>query len=265
MEALMWRRARRKGGAALGCKAVRGCGFGFVLLLSACGDPNTATKVVTVALKSDTTLVRGSETPRGGDTVLEVAHAGGEPSKVALLALPSEDGTATKDSIIGAIIEAIFDGSAWDGCDRSKILKPQYLSSVKLVVTPTESGVAAAQAALLSVKALSRGWWQGATWTRAHPFLSSGAWETPGGDLRDDVTPATGTTGSVGTQETIEFEVKDFVREDADGEIPGLYGFRVEGAAGADLELHSAQSSWGADYAPYLEFTYVGPCVRSTE
>jgi hypothetical protein len=113
---------------------------------------------------------------------------------------------------------------------------------------------------------LARGWWQGATWTRAHPFLSSGRWKTPGGDLVDGVAAVSGLHSDSGVLDTVEFEVKDWVTESIEeaklGEITALYGFRIEGASGADLAFHSAQSDWGESYWPQLKFTYTGPCVR---
>ncbi|MEO5667560.1 MAG: hypothetical protein ABIR96_05845 [Bdellovibrionota bacterium] len=229
--------------------------------LVACGPSNSVTRVVSVPIKSDTYIVSGSEKSNGGDESLKVS-TGASAQKVALVSLPSSDGSISEQSFTEAIVNAIFDGFFNSGCDSSKILKPQYLSDVTLVLTPLDE-TKAASAAQISIKPLARGWWQGATWTKAHPFLASGKWQSAGGDVMNGVTAVAGTTGT--GSKTIEFAVKDLVTESTTifewGSVTALNGFRVEAASGTSIDFHSAQSSWGESYRPHLDFTYTGPCL----
>lgn len=236
--------------------------LGLLAGLGACGAGDTVTEVVSVPIKSDTYVVSGSEKARGGEQTLVVSDASQKSN--ALIPLPSSDGEVSEDSFIQAVVDAIFEGIFGDGCDRSQILKPQYLTAVTLVLTPTESAMASL-AAQVSVRPLARGWWQGATWTRAHPFTSEGRWQTPGGDVLGSVAAIAGTAQSSGSLPTIEFDVKSLVTESASvfewGQITALNGLRVEASGGAELSFHSAQSDWGEGYRPHLDFTYTGPCI----
>jgi hypothetical protein len=233
-----------------------------LLGLAACGAGDTVTEVVSVPIKSDTYVVSGSEKARGGEKVLVVSDAAQKSN--ALVPLPSSDGEVSEDSFVQAVVDAIFEGIFGDGCDRSQILKPQFLTSVSLVLTPTDSAMTSL-AAQVSVRPLARGWWQGATWTRAHPFTSEGRWATPGGDVLGSISATSGTAGTSGAVPTIEFDVKSLVSESTSvfewGQITALNGLLVQASGGAELSFHSAQSDWGESYRPHLDFTYTGPCI----
>lgn len=226
--------------------------------LLACGD--SATRVVSVPITSDTYIVSGSEAMHGAEEILQIG--GGATLTHALLPLPSVDGEVGKESFVEAIVRAIFiDGFFNSGCDTSKILLPEYLTSVKLELTPITS-TDASLATQFTLRALGRGWWQGATWTRAHPFLSSGVWSAAGGDLLGGVSSVAG----VQSGNSVSFEVKDLVAESATttyewGRVPAIHGFRIESSSGTAVNFHSAQSAWGTGYTPEMVFTYTGPCV----
>jgi len=234
-----------------------------LVALSACGISDTVTEVVSVPINSDTYIVEGSDKTHGGEEVIEVSTSASEQF-YGLIPLPSSDGSKTAESFTSSIVESIFEGIFGDGCDRSKVLKPEYLTSVKLVLTPIDD-TASAQAAQISIRPLDRDWWQGATWTRAHPFTSAGRWDTPGGDVMDSVSAVAG----VQDLTQVTFDVKDLVAESTSlfewGNITALNGFRVEAASGVSMTFHSSQSSWSGSERPHLDFVYTGPCVPKTQ
>lgn len=236
--------------------------FGFVaglMALGACGISDTVTEVVSVPMDSDTYIVKDSEETHGGEEFIDVATNGDEQS-YGLIPLPSSDGSRSAESFATSIVESIFEGIFGQNCDRSKILKPEYLTSVTLVLTPTNATISA-QAAQMSLRPLDRDWWQGATWTRAHPFTSAGRWETPGGDVMASVAAVTGTQDET----RVSFDVKSLVVESASlfdwGNITALNGFRIEAADGVTMTFHSSQSVWPESDRPRMDFEYTGPCV----
>ena len=233
--------------------------FGLLLLLTSCGLlGNTVTEVVTLNMESDTYIEENSEQVHGGEAYLRISNDG--VRRNTLMQLPSADESGSEESFITAIVEAIFDGIFDDGCDRSKILNIAYLDSIELVLYGVSSSDAA-QAAQLRLLPISRQWWQGATWTKAHPFTSEGFWDDEGGDVLDSVSsvPAVDIGAAY---PRVEFDVLSLVSQGTNsyswGSIPAMRGFRIEGDAGVDASFYSAQSP---DYAPFLRFTYTGPCI----
>jgi len=238
--------------------------IGALMLLGACGMGDTTIEVVTVNMESDTYIESNSEIPHGGDDDLKVSS--GDVTRHSLVQLPSDDGTGSEESFLSAIVEAIFEGIFSNGCNRDLVLKPKYLTSVELVLTPI-AAIDAASAAQLQLLPMARQWWQGATWTRAHPFTSEGVWTSEGGDVMGRATPVAGALKNEGTSyETVEFDVRDLVMQGAVsyswGSVQALRGFRIESSGSVSTSFYSAQSDLDV---PYLRFTYEGPCIPNSE
>jgi hypothetical protein len=233
-----------------------------MLALSGCAPGDTVSTTVSVPMGSDTYIATGSEVPHGGEPVLNVSHAGGIEERT-LLPLPGDDDRDGQESFVEALFTGIFGAIFSDGCDRSKIIDPQYLKSAKLELTFTDAAMKT-QATQLTLRPISRQWWQSATWTRAHPFTSSGQWQSAGGDIDSGSGFKTGVAGTDSEYGKVFFDVRDYVTSSYSWiPIKGVNGFIIQGSSGTDVSFHSAQSAWTESFRPHIDFEYEGPCVKT--
>jgi hypothetical protein len=168
---------------------------------------------------------------------------------VGILLLP-----ITMFYVIHEIFESLFD------CDTSAF-DADDLTTATLSLGIADDG-GQALGGLIQLEILSAPWWQGATWSRAHPFSSRGRWEEAGGDIDDEVAaiPATVNDG------LLEFDVTEYFRELIDADKPIHFGavLRASGASLERVELASVQHDDFEVDNPTLTANYAGSCGSGT-
>jgi hypothetical protein len=164
-----------------------------------------------------------------------------------LFADPILDTPANPFFVLDTILQAIFGCTAYS-------LSPSQLTSASLQFDVGNSG-GQSLGGLISLKLLSRPWWQNTDWLHAHFFSGTGLWAQPGGDFDPSFTPVAATVSGG----TISFDVTTYFRSLISSSNPVHYGMMLV-ASGTSLQpvvLISAQGQGG-------QYEGSGPRVVST-
>jgi hypothetical protein len=147
--------------------------------------------------------------------------------------------------VLNVILQAIL------GCPEYT-LAPSQLTAASLVFNVDDSG-GQSLGGLISLKLLSRPWWQNTDWLHAHFFLETGVWATPGGDFDSTFTPVT----SVVSGSTITFDVTNYFRSLISSSSPVHYGMMLVASSTLQPVVLTSAQTQGS-------FDGTGPRVVST-